>query len=256
MASKQQTSKFAAQSAFVFRGKVIKLKAATLEGVDTDSTAIVQVDHVITAPPMFTAINGQQITVRFKSLTGITKGSVSTFFTNGWIFGASIGVDAVGVVQDAETHAITATVQQASTGSQDDALKARLDSAEMAVVGTVSKVEPSEKGTTHISEHDPNWHEATVDVDEVVKGKKSTKQVTMLFPKSDDVRWYKIPKYKEGQQGIWLLQKGKKQDPKGIQPKAFNAIPDGADVLTTLHPSDFLPLNELGRVKAILKDQS
>jgi hypothetical protein len=271
MAIKQQTSNYAAQSAFVFSGKVIKLKAATVEGIKTDNTAVVQIDHVVTAPAMFTALSGQQITVRFKSLAGLKKGSSMTFFTNGWMFGASVAVDAVGFVKETEKHAMASTVKSAATSGQDNVLNARLDSAGLVVVGKVTKVEQSAKattvepramrataeqsakGTTHISEHDPNWHEATIDVDEVVKGSKNTKQVTVLFPKSDDIRWYKIAKYQEGQQGIWLLQKGKKQAPEGLSPKVFTAIPAGSDVMTSLHSADFLPLNELGRVKSLLR---
>ena len=94
MASKQQISKYVAQSSFVFTGKVVKLKAATMSGIKTDDTAVVQIDHIVTAPAMFTALSGQQITVRFKKLTSIKKGSTMTFFTNGWIFGSSVAVDA------------------------------------------------------------------------------------------------------------------------------------------------------------------
>jgi len=252
MASKQQIKTYAAQSTLVFTGKVIKLKAATLDGIKTDNTAIVQVERVVTAPPAFAALGGQQVTVRLKSMAGVAKGSSMTFFTNGWIYGASLAVDAVAAVKEPATKALAGLVQEERSSEGDSVLKRRLDSAAMAVVGKVSQVEPSAQGTTHISEHDPVWYEATIDVDETIKGKKGAKQVTVLFPKSDDVRWHKVGKYEQGQQGIFLLQQGRKQDPKGIAPKVFAAIPAGTDILTTLHPADFLPLHELGRVKALL----
>src|SRR5260370_35025027 len=103
MARKQQITKEATQSPFVFVGKVVKVKATTVEGVDTDNTAVVQVDHIVKAPPAFSAMTGQQVTVRFKSLTGITKGKTMTFFTNGWIYGPSLALDAGGVAPDAQT---------------------------------------------------------------------------------------------------------------------------------------------------------
>ena len=98
--------------------------------------------------------------------------------------------------------------------------------------------------------------EATIKVDEVVKGKKDTTRVTVLFPQSDDIRWHKVHKYAKGQQGIWLLQKGRNQDPEGIAPKVLAAIPPGSEVMTALHAADFQPLNELGRVKALLPNNS
>ena len=117
----------------------------------------------------------------------------------------------------------------------------------------MTAVKQSDVETTHISEHDPGWHEATIHVDEVVKGAKNTKEVSVLFPNSDDVRWHKVPKYSEGQQGIWLLHKARKQDPKGIAPKVFAAMPAVGEALTAVHSTDFLPLEELGRVKALLQ---
>jgi hypothetical protein len=251
MATKQQVAKYAAQSAFIFKGKVLKSKATTIPNIPTDDTAIVHVDEVLTSPPMFAALQGQDITVRFKKPGEIRAGRTMTFFTNGWIFGSSIAVDAVGYVSETDKEGLAPFVQAGFMAKNNDVLSTRLDSAEMVVAGKVEKVQKSAEGTTHISEHDPNWHEATINIDEVVKGEKRAKKAAVLFPKSDDIRWYKIPKYQEGQQGVWLLQPGKKQEPKGIAPKVLAAVPD-SDVLTTLHASDFLPLSELGRVKSLL----
>jgi hypothetical protein len=251
--SKRQASKYAAESAFVFVGRVIKPKAATMKEIAADNTAIVQVDRVISAPDMFTSLGGHQITARFKKPAEIKKGAAMTFFSNGWIFGKSVAVDVVGTAEAAGDPAPASLVRSAVVSSNDSTMRARLDSAELAVVGRVAHVVKSERGPTHISEHDPNWHEATIDVAEVLKGKKGVKQVTALFPKSDDVRWYKAPKYTPDQQGIWLLQPGQRQDPDGIPPKVLAAIPAGRDVLTTVHPADFLPLHELERVRAMVR---
>ena len=178
-----------------------------------------------------------------------------TFFTNGWIYGASLALDAVAAVKETERTAMAGLVRDSAAAGQDEVLKRRLDSAAMAVVGKVSQVEGAEKGPTHISEHDPDWHEAVIDVDETVKGQQPAGKVSVLFPNSDDVRWHKITKYREGQQGIFLLQPGKRQDSRGIPPKVFAAIPEGSGVLTTLHTADFLPLDELGKVKSLLEQQ-
>src|SRR6185369_809799 len=176
---------------------------------------VLQVERVITAPEMFGALAGSRITVRFKKGPAIKRGSTLTVFANGWIFGASIAVDAVGYTSAAAEPG-TAMLRASSSSNKDAILSARLRSARLGVVGTVSAVAKSAKGPGYISEHDPHWHEATIEVDEVVKGKPGTRQVTVLFPLSDDIRWHKIGKYEQGQQGIWVLQKGKQQDPSGI----------------------------------------
>jgi hypothetical protein len=253
MASKPKITNEAGQAAFVFTGKVLKVKAAILAGIDTSNTAVVQIETVVKAPAMFTALAGQQVTVRFKSLSGITKGKTLTFFTNGWIYGSSLAVDAVTVAPTAEKNTMAAMVQSKASAADDNEVRARLDSSALAVAGTVVKVERKPTETTHISEHNPDWHEAKVEVDEVIKGKKGTKEVTVLFPNSDDVRWHKVRKYSPGEKGIWLVQRGVKQDARGIAPKLLAALPENTDALTTLHPVDFLPLHELGRVKALAK---
>lgn len=251
--SNKQASKYASKSAFVFVGKVVKPKAATMAGLAGDNTAIVQVERVISAPDIFTAMGGHQITARFKRAGDIKKGASLTFFTNGWIFGESLAVDVVGTAADTGSKAAASAVRSASLSSKDSVLRERLDSAAMGVVGRVANVTKSDKGPAYISEHDPNWQEATIDVDEVVKGRKGVKQVKVLFPNSDDVRWQKIGKYAPGQQGVWLLQPGRKQDARGIPAKVMAAVPPGPDVLTALHPSDYLPLHELERVRALVR---
>lgn len=256
MVTQHEISRYTDQSAFIFIGKVIKPKAATLPDIDTANTAIVEVEHVVTAPAIFSAIGGTQITVRFKQPPGLKRGSTLTFYCNGWIYGAGLAVDAVGYHEETGKQEAASMVRSAHSSTKDSVLSARLESAALGVVGTVTAVQlrPANTNSTHISEHDPAWHEATIQVDEVVKGKKSTKEVTVAFPGSDDVRWHKVPKYTTGQQGIWLLHNARKQDARGIAPKVFSAIPSAGDALTAVHSADFLPLEDLGRVKALLHE--
>jgi hypothetical protein len=254
MPQKATISKQASTAPLIFKGKILKAKAATMREITADNTMVFQVEQVIKAPDMLKAIAGQNITIRFKRTPRLRSGSKLTIFCQGWIFGDSLAVDVIDYTTTTVNEAFVEKVQQSRTSAKDAVLKKRLDSAAVGVVGTVSKIEKTQNGnqTTHISEHDPNWHEATIDVDEVVKGQKNTKEVKVLFPKSDDIRWHKVNKYTEGQKGIWLLQKGQQQDTEGIHPKILAAIPSNTKVLTALHPVDFLPINELGKVKSLL----
>lgn len=273
MPSIDQQNQDEAKAAFIFTGKVVKSRSATIKDIPVEDTVIIQVDTITKVPAMFASLVGQQVTVRFKNLPELKEGTIITVFANGWIFGEGIAVDAVSFTEKTDKTELASMVKSVNTSNADSELKERLNSAELGVVGKVVKVEkaavqedahtlagigaldaetPMEVETTHISEHDPDWHEATIQVDEVVKGQDDAKEVKVLFPKSDDVRWYNISKYKEGQQGIWLLQKGKTQNPNGIAPKVFAAIPADETKFTTLHAVDFLPLNELGRVKSMV----
>ena len=46
-----------------------------------------------------------------------------------------------------------------------------------------------------------------------------------MFPKSDDVRWYKMDKYKTGQQGIWLLHKALDTGARAFRPRSSKSLP-------------------------------
>ncbi|MDQ6904899.1 MAG: hypothetical protein M3139_18050 [Bacteroidota bacterium] len=275
MPQKKKLKDDEAHAAFVFTGKVIKIAAALMENVVTKNTLIVEVQHIIKVPAMFASITGQQVTVRLKKLPKLKKNAVITVFANGWIFGETIAVDAVSFSEETSKTTMAASINTTMTATSDADLKDRIDSAEIGVVGKVTKVQKasvpdmplsltatkskakSKKDdplTTKISEHDPNWHQATIKVDEVLKGPKSKKDVKVLFPKSDDVRWYKVAKFDVGQQGVWLLQKGNDQDVKGIPPKLLEALPGTGDDFTALHAKDFLPLNELDKVKSLIKN--
>lgn len=254
------------QAAFVATGKVINLNASTLPDVETANTLIFLVESVIKAPPLFADLAGHQVTIRFDKLPDVNVGAEMTIYANGWIFGQTVGLDAVSFTPSADRQVAAAGVAKDTTASEDADLKDRLNSAATVVVGKVSKVEkkpdgpalmaraaPTEEQTTRISEHDPNWHEATIQVNETLKG-AAAPEVKVLFPKSDDVRWFGTNKFEEGQQGVWLLQNSQDQNPRGIAPKLLAAIPRDEPALTALHASDFLQLHDLGKVKSLLQN--
>jgi hypothetical protein len=81
------------------------------------------------------------------------------------------------------------------------------------------------------------WHEAVIDVAAVHKGDGNQKTVTLRFPSSDDVMWHRAPKFKPGQDGIFMLQKSK------IKEHAASADSAGAietvEAYTAFSPVDF-----------------
>jgi hypothetical protein len=235
----------------VFIGHVTEAKAATIANIAAADTAIVAVDHVVAAPAMFAALAGTELTVRFRGSRIPPTGASRTFHATGWIYGAGIAVDAVRVESASSADAAAAARRGEQSSAKDGALVQRLDAAHLGVVGEVTSVRPVEVPTTRISEHDPLWHEATIKVDEVVKGRKGTREVSVVFPRSDDVRWRRVPKFHAGQQGIWLLHKESGPALAGAEARAAGA-PPVVDALTAPDTTDYLPLDELGRVKALL----
>lgn len=140
-------------------------------------------------------------------------------------------------------------------GDADSDLLARIQSAQVVVVGHVREVRPPGKtpagkkaGPARITEHDPAIAEAVIDVDEEIKGKPPGKQVVVRFPTSTDVMWYRYPKLEAGKSGVFILQ------PDAFAPKTE---PMAAGTTTSTfnlqRKGDVLPVSDAARVRAVVK---
>jgi hypothetical protein len=263
MAAKAKSGGLAQQAKFVFQGTVQKIKATTLKEVEaTDRTVVVRVDHIIHAPEPFVDFAGHEITVQLAQGEKVKPGQTLIFYTNGWVFGEGLAVQAVG--HEEATTPVTAALSS-HVGDPVKSLAARealtqAAAADLIVTGRVSAVrlpapEAQARATAlasggtaeRISEHAPIWHEAVVDVDAVHRGSFGGKQVVIRFPSSNDVRWYKAPKFRAGQEGVFLLHK-EQLAPATMATAALGPI--GAGEYTALNPADVQPLEELPRILA------
>jgi hypothetical protein len=93
---------------------------------------------------------------------------------------------------------------QCGAGGPD--LKARAATAAQVIFGRVASIQPvANKGP--ISEHDPVWKVATIEVYEALKGNAApNSKIDVYFASSTDVAWFAAPKLVVGEQGVWLLQ--------------------------------------------------
>jgi hypothetical protein len=261
MAQGKASEELAAQGKFVFQGTVRKVKAATMSEVPvTDKTVVVRVDRLIQAPEALTDYAGREITVQLNA-DEVEQGKTYVFYTNGWIFGDSLAVQSLG--QEPATAPAVARL----SSHPDDPVRnlssreahVQATKADLIVTGTVSAVRlPAEEvgaratamangqTTEPISEHAPLWHEAVIDIDEIVKGAHHEKQVVVRFPSSTDIRWYQSPKFQTGQEGIFLLHK----DQGDIASLRALAAGVGPSDYTAIHHADFQPLDELPRIRS------
>ena len=73
------------------------------------------------------------------------------------------------------------------------------------MIGKVTAVRKSD--IPHmITEHDPDWQEADIEVTTVLRGSAPAGRVTILFPATDDPMWFGAPKFAKDMDGIWLLR--------------------------------------------------
>lgn len=247
------------QSDIVFVGTVLKLGAASFAGFPASAnTMVVRVEAVLEKPAAVVLRAGDSLTVVAKDVSPFRSGIHGTFYTAGWVYGEGIAVREVGhelptdPADPPDPGQKKEEEMQARKTVSDAALRANIESANMVVVGQVKEVRPASiptatAGTTApITEHDPEWKEAIIHVDSIIKGPASTRDIVVHFPGSIDVSWYDAPKLKVGQEATFFLRVDKISG-------APTAMLNNKEVTAyiALNPGDVLSKEEAQRVRAL-----
>lgn len=226
---------------FVFQGTVLALGESTVPIVEADElTARVRVDRVIRAPAAMESVVGREITIQLQAPASADMRAV--FSADGWIYGESMAVVERGARAEVGERPAGVTAEAADTSMDElespaardraaafrSELGARLAEASRVVVGRVVAVGGLEAGPTtpgRLSEHDPNWTEATVEVEETMKG-RAPRTIKVMFAGSQDVMWHDAPKLAVGQKAVMLLHRA----PAAAGRRRANAVLHSLDV--------------------------
>src|SRR3979411_1920389 len=205
---------WATQSGFGFRGTVRRENAATMASVPPEAgTAVVLVDEVVKAPQALSGIAGREIPVLRAAGSSMKAGQSAVFFTSSWLYGESLAVVEVGRLDlAAQVDEVRALVDEVESGRADERFLDRLSVAELVVAGPVRETRPRQPARPGpVSEHDPEWWEAVLDVDSVEKGQPPAGALTVLFSPSTDEFWIDSPKLVPGLQGVFVLQRDQEE---------------------------------------------
>ena len=224
---------------------------------------VVRVDQVFEKPAAVSLVKGDTVTV-LPSRGGsppLNPGMRAIFYTRGWIYGQGVTVRAVGqetIGPQLAAVAGTGTAQQdlvarARQQVNDADLKARIQAAAMVVVGRVEQIRaPAYTGAParprRFTEHDPNWQEAIIHVDEGLKGATAGERVVVRFPGSRDVAFVGTPRFAAGQEGTFLLRK----DTATGSPLALMAG-QTVQAYTALHRLDVLSKQDAQHVRTLMR---
>jgi hypothetical protein len=135
----------------------------------------------------------------------------------------------------------------------DADLKARIQAAAMVVV-SVEQLRPwsipprRPARPKRFTEHDPNWQEAIIHVDEGLKGATAGERVVVRFPGSRDVAFVATPRFAAGQEGTFLLQK----DTATGSPLTLMAG-QSVQAYTALHRLDVLSKQDAPHVRTLMR---
>ncbi|HET8925807.1 MAG TPA: hypothetical protein VFN26_22680 [Candidatus Acidoferrum sp.] len=251
----------AKQSSIIFSGTVGQLGATSFADVPKSAqTIVVRVDSVLKKPLAVSLKKGDNVTVEVKDPAAFQEGTHATFYTDGWIFGSGVAVKEFGHViepSSGETNKASGTVENTHGQEQisDQELRDRLNSSDFVIIGRVTDVHrwtPPKSSTSYrVSEHDPDWHEAVVEIQSVLKGGKvKGNKVVVRFPQRNDVAWVRSPKFAKNQQGIFCLNRDQVS---GVPTTKLGG--HQVSVYTCLGHGDSLPMSEEARVRSFLKSQ-
>ncbi|MBI1744420.1 hypothetical protein HYR54_15325 [Candidatus Acetothermia bacterium] len=232
------------ESKFIFKGTVKKLNASTMRGIPVDSMlAVIRVDEVFKVPMAIADYTGQDITVQLSTRQKMKAGQQAVFFTEGWVYGESIAVRAFEErVWEGDNRGLRKQISDAMRNTARHALRARLASSHLIIVGKVSDMKAAKpEARQPVTFRDPQWKEALIEVEVMLKGNVTHKKVEIRFPNSADVMWHKAPKFRVGQEGIWLLHKTEARQLTG-------------DTYTALHPTDFQSKDQIDTIRTLLND--
>jgi hypothetical protein len=231
-------------SPFIFTGQVRKRRAATLPLVDvSEFDAVIAVKRVLRRPEGIVDFSGMDVTLRGDSAVELADGRTALFAADGWLVGESLALIEVARMDGPEGNA-EKRIREAEEQAARNAIRDRLRRADLVVVGSVEKTNPlGDKDLPPASEHDPQWWEAWLKVDSVEKG-KNPRQLRILYPTSTDEFWYESPKFKPGDDGIFLLQRDQKErGPAQYRVRGY----------TALHPLDVYPPDRLEELRGLLR---
>lgn len=234
------------QADIVFRGTVRQVGASTMDEVPgSDDTAVVVVDEVLHARAESSGLAGSAVTVVLAE--GVRAGQHLVFFAVAWLFGSGIAVREVGRAPVGRASEARAMVRRVADDKARRDLRRHIDDSDLVIAGRVALVRPSAAAAVPgrsrpVTEHDPQWQEAVVEVESVVRGEVHGPQVTILFPGTMDVMWRDVPKHRPGEEGVWLLHGGP------VPTAVAETVPD---VYAVVHEDDFQPSDRLDEIRRV-----
>ena len=234
------------EPAFVIVAQVLAQGAATLDAVPIDrGTFVVGVVETIKSPAQIGDLSGFEITVQ-QETPSVEPGQTYVFEADGWLLGDGIAV----VARSAEPAGPgAAPTLERTTMDPLEPIRQRVRESELIVTGRVTRLNEVRRARQPITEHDPMWCEAVIEVDTVEKSLTGDqpKRVTVRYAASEDVMWASSPTFAIGDAGIFMLGNAD-------APEAERALSQArADQYTLVRPEDAVSLEHLDDVRAIVE---
>jgi len=232
------------QSSFVFVGEVNEINNTTVKGVRNQGIpVIIEVSKVELKPDAVSIPKSNLVTVILNKNSEVQRGNTYRFYGLGYIFGNELALTEVG-------HETPKDFQNDIRQTKKDLMiKEHLKKANLIAVGKVLEIRTPKNGRMEYdSEHNPEWKEAIVVLENILRGPQAEK-IIIRFPSSIDVAWYKVPKLKENQEVLFIAKTDKMIS--GLKEGVIEGKTINTYVLTD--EMDVMERDEISRIEGLLK---
>jgi hypothetical protein len=257
-AQDQSAKALAERSAIVVAGKVLRV-GASLEPLQPASprTVVITVSHMYAGAEIAGDQTGRTATVVLSGAsTTIKPGAEVLVFGNPRFVGKSLTIASEG---ELPASAARTDLEQGLQARRDQPLRERIAVSSSVFYGKVESVRALTAGAdrpTQLreppSEHDPEWHVATVRVLTALKGSENGALVNVIFPASRDIMWFNTPKLKAGQEVIFITHKPDSSDTQLTRAPGVAAFLERQSAEVVSQPFDTVPASDEARVRALL----
>lgn len=234
---------------FVLVVQILAQGAATMDDVPIDGgTFVVGVMQTLASTDAVGDLSGFEITVQH-SPADLKLGAEYVVHAQSWLYGDGIALLATNVVPYSDDIAQAAT-EQLQASPMVSAMS-RVAESELVVSGqVVSLVAVKAKSNDPVTEHDPRWCEAVVDVDTVehAADNSTPARVTVRFAASVDVEWAGAPKVDIGDRRVFML--GNTENRAAAASRAISGAK--TNQYSLVNSSDVLPIEALEDLRLLM----
>jgi hypothetical protein len=250
----------AERSAIVVRGTVLRLNASDEPlQAPANNTVVIKVSRMYAGAEVTGDQTGRTVTVVLSRTMRLKVGSEGMFFGNPRYVGKSLTMVDVGETLSPNTSGAAAA--DLETGLQlrrDLPLRERLATASLVFRGKVESERPlpvtDRKFRVPPSEHDPEWHVASVRVITPIRGGERDTLVLIIFPASRDIMWFNTPKLRPGMDAIFITHKPEREQALLLRTTGVTAFIEKHPAELVTHPFDVRPVSDEERVRRLTKE--
>ena len=248
------------RSSIVVAGKVLRVNAS-LEPLQAASqqTVIIAITKMYSGANIAGDQTGRSATVVLsRPLPALSVGAEAVFFGNPLFVGKSLTIADQGETLGGAAMPAAAAIEGLTQARRDQPLAARMASASLVFQGKVEgeralapQAERPGPSRGASSEHDPEWHVATVRVVSSIRGGEQGALVNVIFPASRDVVWFNSPKLTVGEEAIFITHMPEPEVKELLQAPGVKALLEERPAEVVSEPFDVVPVSDAPRVRAL-----